>query len=122
MSDRTYADCAYEIFPSILENHIPGILEEINNNYDELIEYLQDDEMTLEQTNSNVQAIINKVLDFGKVNGLDLNFGYRSFDEDETDDEGNELFEWYVYCNNAVTINPVFSKIGGKLSLWTTWG
>jgi len=131
----TYANHAFEIpFASILK-HCPKEAQEIQtiseldsvftsyndnmrHNFDEIVnrsdDYEDYDKKTLRIIDNNVTAIIKH---FKDVFGLDIGFDCRGADED-TDIETMQTFYWF--CNNAYTLNPVFTDLGGELVLWTS--
>ena len=119
MSNRIFAESAYEIPSEALEKGIPGILQEIKDASEDFIEYVQDDEGDLDNFSEEVNSIVDKIIKFGEEHGLELAIGYRYLED--ADDDGL-MNPWYVWCVNAVTLNPAFTKAGGELSLWTVAG
>lgn len=115
MSMRSFAEYAYEITPEKLEECLPGIIEEIDSleGFEEFVS-MQDDEGTEE-----IRATVKKVVDFGASKGLELSFGWRYLDDG---DDAGEFKNWYVYCDNAVTLHPAFKALGGIMNTWVTVG
>ena len=115
MSMRSSAEYAFEISPEILEEHLPGIVERVDSleGFEDFVT-LEDEEGTEE-----IHAVVKEIKDFGESFGLELSFGWRYLEDG--DDEG-EFKNWYVYCDNAYTLNPAFKKLGGIINSWVVFG
>lgn len=121
MSMRSMADYAWEIPEEKLEELLPGIVEEIGS----LDEQELEDFTTLDIAkpdkpfSEDILKTVQKVVDFGKSHGLELSFGWRYLQDG---DDADTFKPWFVYCDNAITINPAFKAIGGVLNTWVVYG
>lgn len=122
MSMRSMADYAWEIPEEKLKKLIPGIIKEINaldeQEFEEAVCYDSPNEPN-EPFSEDVMKVISKVKEFGKAHGLVLSFGWRYLQDG---DDADTFKPWYVYCENAFTINPVFKELGGVLNTWVVYG
>ena len=122
MSMRSSADYAWEIPEEKLEELIPGLIGEIEaldeQEFEEAVAYDSPDDPD-EPFAEKVLKVIEKVKEFGKTHGLVLGFGWRYLQDG---DDADSFKPWYVYCENAYTINPAFKALGGVLNTWVVYG
>ena len=116
MSMRTYANHGYIIPKSVLEANLPEEIKFISENEEQFVEWVQDGDFEDENI-SKFEEINERIKEWGKSKGLELSIDYTPMDEDN-----EEIVGWLCFCDNAVTVNPAFSEIGGESHLWTTWG
>lgn len=110
MSMHNYGDSAYEIPLDTLRKHLPESVAHFED--------MEDQSDLTDEVDAETFAHVEKVKEWGKSLGLELGIGYRNIEDENPDD----LPCWYVFCENAVTINPAFTALGGELIHWSTFG
>jgi hypothetical protein len=116
MSMKSYANSAWEIPASVLEKNFPDQYKFIMENESEFSDWLQDTEVE-EELSNRFTTITEEFVSWCESKGLEVGFDYRSADE-----ENDNMNLWMIWCENAITINPVFKELGGTQVLWTTFG
>lgn len=117
MAMKTYASSAWEIPSSVLEKNFPNDYKFIKENESELVEWLQG--MDVEESIANrFTTITEEFVSWCETKGLEVGFDYRGLDDDNDPDL---LKEWFIWCENAITINPAFKELGGEQVLWTVF-
>lgn len=124
MSMKTYANHGYVIPHSVLKKELPDVMEYLENEADDFAEWLQGwygndlcNEPESKDKSIHFQESHDKIKEWGASKGLELSIDYTGMDEDN-----EESFAWLCFCDNACTINPAFTEIGGESFLWTTYG
>lgn len=117
MSMKTYANHGWVIPKTVLSNHFGEDFKFLEEHSEDFQTWLEGDGDGDDENNDRFQEINQKIVDWGKANGLDLIIDCAYMDEDNEDEEA-----WLCFCSNAYTINPVFKEIGGEEILWTTFG
>jgi hypothetical protein len=120
MSYTTSANQAFEIPFATLEKECPALI-----NFLVFEDNLDDFHNTIIEGEGNT-LIDNKIeaikKHFKDKYDLDIDFDYRLLEEDSEEYDETPMLGAYCYCDNAVTYNPNFLKLGGKNSLWVSGG
>jgi hypothetical protein len=124
MSYYVFADYAFELSWEEIAKHCPKEIEALNAVDSEYLKNIAlEDDLDNEENKEiydHINASLDKIKEWGKSEGLDIDFAFRVPSDDNYEDEDDEdgLPNCYFYVENAYTINPAFKKFNGKLKTW----
>jgi len=119
MSMKTYANHGYIIPTEVLKKELPSVMEYLEAESEDFERWMQDDYEEQDEAldkSIHFQKCHDDIKEWGSSKGLKLCLDYTLMDEDN-----EESYQWLCFCENAVTLNPAFSEVGGESFSWTTY-